>query len=168
MNRKQFVGALVALGASGAEAQQAQQSDPQQGFRQDWIKSLMENMDAQLDIEDRERVMQACGRACARRGSLKPLQAAAQGSVDKLVAALGSHLGAGNAKREGDVVKLKYEKCYCPLVAAGPARLSNTYCHCSQGWVMEIFEKVSGKKVEVTLLRSIKRGDAACEFAVKV
>lgn len=174
MNRKQFVSALVTIGAGTAAGQtaetpaQAPPPDPQAGFRQAWIKTLMEKMDAQMDEPSRVRLMEECGRACARRGAAAGLSKAAGGDLDKLVSALASHVGAENAKREGGAVRLRYPKCYCPLVSAGLPRLSPTYCNCSRGWVLEVFGTVTGKPVKVEMLSSIKRGDAVCEFLIRI
>jgi predicted hydrocarbon binding protein len=169
VNRKQFVGALVTIGAGTAVGQTppAPPADPQKGFREAWLKTLMEKMDAQLDEPSRIRLMEECGRACARRGAVAGLSKAAGGDLDKLLAAIGSHVGAENAKREGNMVRLRYTKCYCPLVSAGPERLPGTYCNCSRGWLLEVFGTVTGKPVKVEMVSSIKRGDAVCEFLIR-
>jgi predicted hydrocarbon binding protein len=167
MDRKEFLGAIAALTTCcGAAA--AEQENPQQKFRQDWIQSLLANMDAQLDEPTRARLMETCGRACARRDSVANLSRAAGGDIGKLVEAMAGHVGKENAVREGDVVRLRYSKCYCPLVGAGPARLSKTWCECSRGWVLEVFGAVAGKPVAVELTKSLKRGDPHCEFLIHV
>lgn len=169
MNRKQFVGALATIGAGTAAGQTppAPPADPGKGFREAWLKTLMEKMDAHLDEASRVRLMEECGRACARRGAAAGLSKAAGGDLNKLVAAIGSHVGAENIKREGDTVRLRYTKCYCPLVSSGPEKLSGTYCNCSRGWALEVFGAVTGKPVKVEMLSSIKRGDAVCEFLIR-
>lgn len=163
--------ALVLLGAAkttSAGAQESAPADQRQKAAQAWIQSLMENLDAQLDPQARTRLMEACGRACARRAALASLAKSAGGNLDKLLSALGRHVGKENATRDGNLVRLTYPKCYCPLVAAGPPRLSNTFCNCSRGWVLEVFEAVTGKPVAVELTHSIKRGDPDCRFVIRV
>ncbi len=173
MERKEFMGALAALCAgplccASQEQPQPPAVRPQDQFRQAWVKSLVETIDAQLDAPSRIRLMEACGRACARRGSLAPLQKAANGNLDSLVSALDAILGAGNARREGNLVHLRYTKCYCQLVADGPERLPDTYCNCSRGWVLEVFGTITGKPVSVDLLGSIRRGNPDCRFTVRI
>jgi len=163
--------ALVLLSAAktaSAGAQESPPADQRQKAAQAWIQSLIENLDAQLDPQARTRLMEACGRACARRGALASLAKSAGGNLDKLLSALGRHIGKENATRDGNLVHLRYAKCYCPLVAAGPPRLSNTFCNCSRGWVLEVFEAVTGKPVAVELTHSIKRGDPDCRFVIRV
>ncbi len=174
MNRKEFVSALAVLGAApicscGApDAAAAEAPSAAEKFKQEWLTALLSNMDAQLDENARRKLMESCGRACARRGAAAGLGKAAEGSLDRLVAALEKILGPGNASRDGDVVHLRYTRCYCPLVGGGPERLSPTYCNCSRGWAMEVFESVSGKPVSVELLGSIRRGGPDCRFAIRM
>ena len=163
--------ALVLLGAArttSAGAQESAPADRQQKATEAWVQSLIENLDAQLGPQGRTRLMEACGRACARRGALASLAKPASGSIDKLLSALGKHIGKENATRDGNVVHLRYPKCYCPLVAAGPPRVSDTFCNCSRGWVLEVFETVTGKPVAVELTHSIKRGDPDCRFVIRI
>jgi len=170
MDRKKFINvtsALVALGAGRASGKQEapQPSERWQKMHQAWISSLMESLDANVDDPARTRLMLSAGRACARRSMVKTAQAC-NGDMEKLVATMAKHVGQDNARREGNVVHLRYSKCYCPIVAAGPERLSNTWCHCSRGWVHEVFETVAGKPVKVELTHSIKRGDPDCRFLI--
>jgi hypothetical protein len=171
MDRKQFLSSLVVLGAAPAAPAQetpAAAPDPREKFKQNWIASLMANMDGQMDPAQRTKLMEACGRACAQRGAVQGLGKAAGGDVDKLLQALGSHLGPQNATRAGNVAHLRYPKCYCPLVGSGPDRLSATWCECSKGWVLEVFGQVTGKPVTAELKSSIKRGDPECHFEIRL
>lgn len=168
MNRKEFFHVLAA-GAATPACLAAQEAPPAgERFKQEWVSALMATLDSQLDEAGRRAVMESCGRACARRGAGAALGKAAQGDIDKLVAAIGQSVGKENVRREGNVVHLRYAKCYCPLVSAGPERLSKTYCNCSRGWAMEVFESATGKKASVELVSSIKRGDADCRFVIRL
>ena len=53
-------------------------------------------------------------------------------------------------------------------VASGPDRLPDTYCNCSRGWLLEVFENITGKPASVELLSSIRRGGADCRFVVRL
>jgi predicted ArsR family transcriptional regulator len=177
MNRKDFMKKTCGLGAALAlagtakaqteEKEVEEKADPMQKFREGWVVSFLKNVDSQFDEAKRIRLMESCGRDCARRGATQMAEAC-KGDADKLVAKLGEMLGKENARRENGAIRLVYEKCYCPMVSKGPARLSDTYCNCSRGWAMEMFETASGKPVKVKCLASIKRGDARCEFEVKI
>ncbi len=172
MERQEFIAALAGLcTAPVCHAQQDASPAaprPQDQFRQTWVKALVETMDAQLDGPTKVKLLESCGRACARRGSLASLQKAANGDLDALLKTLETHLGAGNARREGNLVHLRYPKCYCLLVADGPERLPDSYCNCSRGWVLEVFGAITGKPVTVDLISSIKRGAPDCRFEIRI
>lgn len=181
MNRKEFIkktcglgaasaAAVMTAGTAGAQTEQKmkmEKTDPAQKFKEEWIQTFLKNLDSRFDEKTRIGLMESFGRDCAKRGATRMAESS-KGDVDGLLGKLAGHLGKENAKRNGDHVRLIYDECYCPLVAKGPERLSETYCNCSRGWVMEMFETVTGKPVAVKCLSSIKRGDAKCEFEVKI
>lgn len=136
-------------------------------FAQDWIKTLMSNMDRQLDEGTRIRLMELSGRACARQGAVNTAKAC-KGDLDKFLAAMKKWVGGNNVRRDGNKIHLVYSKCLCPLVQSGTEKLSDTYCNCSREWVKEMYETVLGKPVDVQLTESIKRGGKACRFIVRI
>jgi hypothetical protein len=71
-------------------------------------------------------------------------------------------------QRDGDTVEVLCADCLCALVKDGTARLSDTYCTCSLGWMKETFETVMGRPVDVTLDESVKRGGQRCRFTVQL
>jgi len=139
----------------------------EQLFKESWILALMKNMEEQLDERTRTKLMETCGRNCARRGAISMAESS-KGNVGNLVQSLAKFLGKENCYQEGNVVHLAYQKCYCELVAEGPEKLPDTYCHCSQGWLLEIFETAAQKPVKVEILQTIKRGAPTCKFLVRI
>ena len=141
--------------------------DQHQKFFENWIKNLMNNMDTHLDEATRIEVMEECGRGCARGGALESAKKC-QGNLDKFLVQMRTWIGKDNIKKDKNIVSVTYGKCYCELVRTGPPKLPDTYCHCSKGWLKEMFETVTGNPVNVTLIDSIKRGGEACRFTVKL
>ena len=137
-------------------------------FRENWISSLMGNLEKHVDSESLACVMEDCGRDCARRSSIRPLAEACEGDVDGLVSGLAKILGKDNCRREGDKVRVIYPKCYCEMVSKGPEDLPESYCLCSRGWVLEMFETAAGRPLEVEMLSTIKRGDPQCEIVIQL
>jgi hypothetical protein len=133
-------------------------------FARGWIQRFMENLDQQIDEPRRVQLLEARGRSCARGGAIR-LARECSGDVDKLVAALAAHRGKDNVWRKGNVVRLTYDRCLCQMVADVP-KLSPSYCHCSVGWVKEMFETASGRAVRVEALETVKRGGSACRFDI--
>ncbi len=182
MKRKDFLraslemglasGGLMIFGCNGARAQSAEKPQEQkpkdeiQLFREAWLISLMTNMEIQMDGASRQKLMEACGRDCAGRSGILKLASSCQGDVSKLVESLAKVLGQEGNFIKGNVVHLNYPKCYCELVAAGPDRLPATYCQCSKGWILQVFETAGQKPVQVEMVQTIKQGASSCKFLV--
>lgn len=101
-------------------------------FKEAWIDTLMQNLEVGLDESTRIHLMESCGRDCARRSSVMKTARSCRGGVAKLVKTLAGYLGEG-CRQEGGTIHLEYPKCYCKMVADGPARLPDAYCHRSAG-----------------------------------
>lgn len=176
MKRKEFLKAACGLGLAGgvtarkAPAQTApvKAEKPRDRFKEAWIKELMENMEKIVDPETRGRLMNACGRACARRGGMLKTAQQFKGDVPGYVRTIGPQVGKDLCRIEGDIVHWGYPRCYCELVEAGPERLPESYCLCSAGWVQEMFETVAGRPVRVEVIQTIKRGASDCRFIVRL
>jgi hypothetical protein len=178
MERKKFLsaslclGALCGVGPAAAEEGQAEPApvtpcDEKAAFTRVWIKRFMDNLDAHVDEPRRLALMEARGRSCARGGPVR-LAEADKGNLDKFVSDLAGHVGPEGVRCEGDVVKVAYPTCFCPLVAEVNEALSPTYCHCSVGWLKEMFETASGKPVRVEVVETVKRGGKMCRFDVRL
>lgn len=151
-----------------AEDKEKRAREREKRFKEAYILTLMENLEKRVDDRTRVELMEACGRACARRGGLLKLAEKHKGDVPSFVAAMAERIGKDNVHLEGKIVHWGYPRCFCELVAEGPARLPDVYCHCSVGWVLEVFETVAGRPVHVELVQSIKRGGSSCQFLVRL
>ncbi len=147
----------------GQEDQMAQRKK----FVHDWISNLMKNMDQQLGNEEKIRLLEECGRACAGRHA-KAEALKNQGNLEGWLGVLKKWVGPENVRREVGGVRVMYSKCLCPLVQDHPPLMSNTYCNCSRGWLKEVFETVVQKPVEVKLEDSIMQGGKQCQFTVLI
>ena len=132
-----------------------------------WICTLMAGLDEHADKEMLAKVLEQCGRQCQSASFIKKARSIYEKSEN-----LGDFLDKfgkvyKHLHREGDSVYLVYPKCYCPMVCKIPAgKLSAVYCNCSCGWAKALFEGALKKPVEVTLMKSIKRGDKECKFKI--
>ena len=162
-----FSGKLKATSPENKTDNSARNGDKMDStFKEKWLKSLLKNMDEQLDETERMKLMESCGRDCARRQAIK-IAKSCKGDLDQFLKKLTSILGSGNVQKQKEIIHLKYSKCYCHLVNKNIDRLSRTYCFCSRGWVMEMFETCTGKPVRVELLKSIKQGHSHCHFTIR-
>lgn len=60
-------------------------------------------------------------------------------------------------------------RCYCKLFRYLPdeKRVSPTYCHCSQGFIKEYWQKVLGVPVKVDIIQSAIAGGDECIFEIR-
>ncbi len=138
-------------------------------FKRAYITTLMESLERSVEEPVRVRMMNDCGRACARRGGLFQQAASHRGDLKGFLGRMNGLLGPDSARLvDGTTVLWSYPRCYCELVALGPARLPAVYCQCSVGWVLEMFEAVLERPVRVRLVQSIKTGAASCQFRVDI
>jgi hypothetical protein len=161
--------------AGAPQEDAAARCEKKQEFTQTWAKTFFDLLDSNVDEATRKRLMQANGRACYQRGmkgrTIKPVP------LDEYLPVLQKRFGKENCRREGDIIFLSFGnaptgsngaagKCFCPMVESGPAGLSGTYCECSVGYVLEMFQTGTGRNVGVDLLESVKRGGKECRFRV--
>jgi len=144
-----------------------------------WIKSMVDNLDEQLDDETRRKIMNACGRACyidayGIGDDRKPSPERAQAALDRLAKS------GIDVRRDGDTIVVLYKwgikqnpyglsmregYCMCPIAESGLPGLSGTFCECSGGYVKEGLERATGMKViAVEVLESLLRGGKDCRF----
>ena len=136
-------------------------------FVHNWISNLMRSMDKHLDENKKIEIMEECGRVCAQNNTKKEALKY-QGQLDAWLIKMKEWIGKENVWQEDNVIKLTYNKCYCPIIQnSQPGSLQN-FCDCSRGWLKENFEAVLEGPVEVELEDSIMRGGKQCKFTIYV
>ena len=177
MDRKTFFKKSIQMGlasgsmvlfngkASHSQTQNAQ-VDHEQKFKEDWVTALMENLEEQFDEGTRIKLMETCGRGCAKRGAIQ-IAESCKGDVEKMMRTLSGIPDLEIERNDNQSIRVTYKKCFCELVGKGPDRLPNTYCECSRGWLLQIFETAAEKSVDVEIVQTIKRGGSCCEFIVR-
>jgi hypothetical protein len=136
-------------------------------FSREWIVNAVGNMEGKLDEASEILVLEECGRACARKGSVKAA-IENKGNLEGLLKVMRGWIGEKNVLREHNAVTLVFEKCYCPNLSSFEGTVPRSYCNCSRGWAKEMFETVQGKPCDVALLSSVRRGDKECRLIVQV
>jgi hypothetical protein len=150
---------------AGEKAKKTREAEKR--FREAWVLTLMQNMEKQLDEASRVKLMEDCGRACARRSGILTLAKKYQGNIKGFLEAMAGELGKDNLGMDGDAIRWGYSRCYCELVADSSTLLPRTYCLCSAGWVREVFDALAQKPVRVELVQSIKQGASSCRFVIR-
>jgi predicted hydrocarbon binding protein len=161
-----FGGAAKLFSAVKREGQEDQMAQKKK-FVHDWVLNLMNNMDRHMAEEEKITLLEHCGRACAESHA-KAEASKHTGNLEGWLGVLKKWVGPENVRRKDDVVQIVYSKCLCPLVQDQPPLMSKTYCNCSRGWLLEVFETVVGKPVEVELEDSIMQDGSQCRFSIRI
>ena len=147
----------------------------------EWVQGAMERLDATVTRSQREEIMGACGRNCARinHRAIETFRKrrAKYHSLDAFLdAEAQSPMKGTKLWREEDAVVQAYcpseyshpMRCYCALVNGLPAdkTMSATYCQCSRAFVQQMWEETLGQPVSVTLLKSALAGATECHFQI--
>ncbi len=138
------------------------------------VRDLMEALVTEVGADVGRAIMRCCAcigpgvinKALALKRDAPPLES--EDGLDELLVRLNAvHIGGGHLRREGDVIRATYERCYCGSVSKTKAPLSATYCACSCGWYQRLFEALLDCPVVVELAGSIVQGHPACEFVIR-
>ncbi len=145
-----------------------------------WLRGAMDRLDALVDDATRMQVMENLGFNCAEvnRSHISRMVAKRNkfATLDGFLAAEERKPMRGTRLvREGDVVYQYYDphssfkvRCFCSLWRglAPDENASLTWCHCSRGFVMKLWEAYLGRPAQVELVESCISGAEECKFAI--
>jgi predicted outer membrane repeat protein len=148
-------------------------------FADIWIKRFFDVMDKTLDEASRAKLMMLNGKTCYREWIVETKQEIKPIAYEEWAKKAATRKDEG-FKVEGNVIYFQYNSsaetggaveggvCLCPMVETLPAGMSPTYCHCSVGYVKEMFELRFNRTVSVELLDSVLKGGKRCKFKITV
>lgn len=132
-------------------------------FLEYWFAGFSGGLDA-LDASSRQKILDECGRACARSYTVAIFREAWQGSsgLEDFLQRLHDRLPEGHYEHlDGGVLRATYSRCGCDLVRLGWVS-SPTLCECSAANLRENLESAMGAPVSVEIQSSILRGAESC------
>jgi len=139
-------------------------------FLKHWLNGFDRSL-ADLDGENREKLLQACGEACSNSYSRNVYMRAydLSNDIDSFIEHLNEAFEELDIRRvRDDEIELIYTRCACPLVKAGFVE-DALFCICSLKSLKYNWESVLGKEnVDIRLKESILAGDEKCLFTVKL
>lgn len=174
MDRKSFLqtcslcactGMTSAVLNQSANAEESKQEDWRIGHMQRWAADIVNNLDDSVDEKTKVNILEACGRSCSKTyiNSIIQFKGDLEGFLAESKKCWKMESRLSKDKTQLTLIGNKAAQCVCPL-GKNPPMNSKSFCNCSNGWMKETFEMVTGKKVDVKLKRSIIRGDGQCEW----
>lgn len=187
MNRKEFFRSSLAAGAcagcflmpvaSVVAAETPQPEDEkymqllqEKVFIQNWLSDLLDTIDENLDEPSKQFLLAGCGKGCFNRHQFKrDIAEQGKGDVDKLIATYKKNF---EVWKEGNTVHVRYgevsQGCYCPAAKYRPAKPNDLHCECTRATHQTIFETALGRRVDVKILESVRRGNKTCHFLARL
>ena len=142
-------------------------NEDQNNFLAHWFQGFGSGLD-QLDQPAREKLLSACGLACAQSYTLKVFQEAwhnAANMQDFLQNLAQQFPEATYSLTDEHTIEVIYRTCACDLVLKGWISTPHL-CRCSAANLQANFSSVLGSRVRVQMLSSILHGDNVCSFEV--
>jgi predicted hydrocarbon binding protein len=137
----------------------------------EFAKCLMDNFERQFPEDVLIKVMENCGRRCIGATTIEKAKGIKRNTKNlaELIDGLNKqHIGGGRLKLENNKIEVEYGKCYCSMVSKTKERFSSTYCNCSRGYLLELFEQIFEKTVKVDLIESVIQGAKSCRFIIHI
>lgn len=131
---------------------------------QAWIADIVREVEKSTDPATCARILESCGRHCAPVSLIKKAKEIYKNSdgVPEFLARLGEVFDA--LQIEDNAV---YPQCYCDQIKGIPkSDVPDAYCHCSVGWIREVFEQAIGRSVKVERVKTLVSGGDECRFRV--
>ncbi|MGD0341552.1 MAG: DUF6144 family protein [Bacteroidales bacterium] len=169
-----------AFSAENSPQQEIKHScDERMEFAGQWLIRFMNVLDTNLEEKTKLDIMEENGKACAS-AYLKSIGRDNQKAIaydDFLKRVAGKT--DGTYQVDGKTLYMTYltnyegkaaaeSVCLCPFVENKPGNLSRTYCHCSVGYIKELYSRLFGQPVKVELMSSVLYGDKRCKFKIEL
>ena len=164
-------GFTTMLQAQTSNENEFAEPDPNQLLMQEWISTLLFNMDDQQDEEASRSILKTAAKAHYEHLQMDNILKPYEGNLEEFNAFIENKLKWKiDYQKEAGVLITNENKpsCVCPLVNKEKGVKSDILCYCSEGFAELMFSKVVGKKVETKVITSILRGDDHCSYEIRL
>ncbi|MGD2247115.1 MAG: DUF6144 family protein [Candidatus Methanofastidiosia archaeon] len=144
-----------------------------------WLKNVIDNLDTFVNEKTKIQIMENCGYNCAEMNKSHIEQALKKRekykTLDEFLKAEEKTPAKGTRLvRDGDTIYQYYDpsafktRCFCSVWRGlkEDETASLTWCHCSKGFVMKLWEAYLGRPVAVELVDSCISGAKECTFVI--
>ena len=149
----------------------AEPDDKKLKFIQDWISTLLLNMDENASDEECRKIMKPCAMAHFNFLEMDRVLAPYVGDMDKFTQFISNEWGWKiNYNTETSVIVADENKsyCVCPMVNKEKGVRSSVLCYCSEGFAEKMFSTVAGRPVKAKVISSIHHGNDRCKYEIRL
>ena len=181
-NRRNFIEKACLAGAcfcgftsmvqAGTQAQNDDGApDPNKLLMQDWIATLLLQIDDQEDEATCRKIMKGCARSHYNHLKMDDVLKPYEGNLEKFNSFIEQKWGwkIDYQKDKGILVADENKSyCVCPMINQKVGVKSSIHCFCSEGFAELMFSKVAGHPVKATVISSIHRGNDRCKYQIEL
>lgn len=179
MDRKEFLRKTCLTGVCGCgfgalalnagNAATDVQDNPNQ-VPQQWIISLLENLDQNVDRAELRKIIKMSAGVHYDQLKMDEMLSGYTGKLREFISILEKEWGwKVNYDEAAGVITADENKsyCVCPVLKGAPAG-SPAICWCSEGFAEKMFSRVAGVAVSAAVVSSVRRGDKTCIYRVQL
>jgi len=149
----------------------AEPDDKNRKLMQDWISTLLLNIDENADDEECRKIMKPCSMAHYNYLEMDNVLAPYVGDMTKFTQFISNEWGWKiDYNTETGVIVADENKsyCVCPMVNKEKGVRSSILCFCSEGFAEKMFSSVAGHPVTARVISSIHRGNDRCKYEIRL
>jgi hypothetical protein len=141
--------------------------NPQLNFIQKRFAKLVQNLDSNVNEEQKEKILEGLGSACAEES--KDYFVKYKGNINGFLEEIKKswaekteyNIESGYLRITGK----KQKACACPFV--DNSIMSKDFCNCTLGWNKVVYSTILGKPVDAKIEDSVLRGGEQCTILIK-
>ncbi len=166
-----FTSLGMKVDASETVTGEVQPDDKKLKFMQDWISTLLLQVDENAGDEECRKIMKPCAMAHYNYLEMDNMLAPYKGDIEKFNAFISGEWGwKVNYDKVKGVIVADEDKpnCVCPMVNKEKGVRSSILCYCSEGFAEKMFSMVVGHPVKARVVSSILRGNERCIYEITI
>ena len=143
--------------------------DPDKLLMQEWISTLVSNINENADEKMRQKIMKSCAISHYEHLNMDSVLEPYVGDLEKFNQFIEEKWGWKiDYQKEKGILLADENKnyCVCPMVNQEKGVKSTIYCYCSEGFAEQMFSVVVGHQVKAKVISSVLRGDERCIYEI--
>jgi len=154
-----------------ASNQTAPVQDNNKQLNQDWLTSLLSNMNENLDENTLRKVVKKSAIVHYNNLNMDATLADYVGDLEKFNKFLEGSWGWKIDYNKATKVLIADENknnCVCPILEHKKGVDTSVICYCSEGFAEKMFSVVAGVPVTAKVISSVRRGDKTCKYRIEI
>lgn len=145
--------------------------DRNKQLNQDWLSSLLSNLNQDLDEEVLRKIVKKSSIVHYNDLNLDTMLSDYIGDLDKFIDFIERSWGWQIDYDKTTKVLIADENkdhCVCPILEQKEGLNCAAICYCSEGFAEKMFSVVTGAPVAAKVISSIRKGDKSCKYEIKI